>query len=64
MGVRGRAAAHKPKIIKRNAERWLEWCKARLHWTLEQWKRASPSDSPTDKSGFGGCQENAIFSNT
>jgi hypothetical protein len=22
----------------RNAKRWLEWCKAHRHWTLEQWK--------------------------
>ena len=21
-----------------NAKRWLEWCKARSHWTLEEWK--------------------------
>jgi hypothetical protein len=25
-------------IIMRNAKRWLEWCKARSHWTLEQGK--------------------------
>ena len=39
MGFHGRAAAHKPKITMRNAKRRLEWCKARPHWTLEQWKR-------------------------
>jgi hypothetical protein len=39
MGFHGRAAAHKPKITKRNAKRWLDWCKARRRWTLEQWKR-------------------------
>jgi hypothetical protein len=33
------AAAHKPKITMRNAKHRLEWCKARCHWTLEQWKR-------------------------
>jgi hypothetical protein len=38
MGFHGRASAHKPKITMRNAKRWLEWCKARHHWTLEQWK--------------------------
>jgi hypothetical protein len=30
--------AHKPKITMRNVECRLEWCKARRHWTLEQWK--------------------------
>jgi hypothetical protein len=38
VGFHGRAAAHKPKINMRNAKRHLEWCKARRHWTLEQWK--------------------------
>ncbi|XP_070962114.1 ataxin-2 homolog [Oncorhynchus clarkii lewisi] len=38
------AAAHKPKITIRNAKRRLEWCKARRHWTLEQWKRVLWSD--------------------
>ena len=33
------AAAHKPKILMRNAKRRLEGCEARRHWTLEQWKR-------------------------
>ena len=27
-----------------NAKRHLEWCKARRHWTLEQWKRVLWSD--------------------
>ena len=36
MCFHGRAAAHKPKITMRNAKRRL--CKARPHWTLEQWK--------------------------
>ena len=36
MGFHGRAASHKPKITI--SKRWLEWCKARHHWTLEQWK--------------------------
>ena len=45
MGFHGRVATHKPKIITmRNAKRWLEWCKARHHWTLEQWKRVLWSD--------------------
>ena len=37
-------AAHKPEITMRNAKRRLEWCKARHHWTLEQWKRILWSD--------------------
>jgi hypothetical protein len=28
----------------RNAKRWLEWCKARRRWTLEQWKCVLWSD--------------------
>ena len=44
MGFHGRVAAHKPKITTPNAKRWLERCKARLHWTLEQWKRVLWSD--------------------
>ena len=46
------------------------WCKACHQWPLEQWKsvlwseyHASPSGSPTDESGFGGCQENATCPN-
>ena len=44
MGFHGRAAAHKPKITMRNAKCWLEWCKARRHFTLEQGKRFIWSD--------------------
>ena len=70
MGFHGRAAAHKPKTPMGNAKRWLEWCKAWRHWTLEQWKHsldvmnhASQSGSPTDESGFGRCQDNATCPN-
>ena len=38
------ATAYKPKIAMRNDKRWLEWCKVRRHWTLEQWKRVLWSD--------------------
>ena len=38
MGFHCRAATHKPKTTMRNTNCWLEWCKARHHWTLEQWK--------------------------
>ncbi|CAI9571831.1 unnamed protein product, partial [Staurois parvus] len=34
MGFHGRAAASKPYITKCNAKRWMQWCKAHLHWTL------------------------------
>jgi hypothetical protein len=44
MGFHGRAAAHKPKTTMCNAKRKLEWCKARRHWTQEQWKRVLSSD--------------------
>ena len=39
MGFHGQAALHKLKFM-----RWLEWCKACRHWTLEQWKRVLWSD--------------------
>ena len=54
MGFHGRA--HKPKIIMRNAKRWLEWCKAIGLWSDEL---RVTIGSLMDKSGFGGCQENA-----
>ena len=44
MGFHGRAAAHKPKITMHNPKHWLDWCKAHLHWTLEQLKRVLWSD--------------------
>ena len=44
MGFHGREAAHKPKIIMRNAKPQLEWCKAYRHWTLEKWKHVLWSD--------------------
>ncbi|CAI9568656.1 unnamed protein product, partial [Staurois parvus] len=37
MGFHGRAAASKPYITNCNAKRWMPWCKARRHWTLEQY---------------------------
>ncbi|CAI9539617.1 unnamed protein product, partial [Staurois parvus] len=33
----GLAAATKPYITKCNAKRQIQWCKARCHWTLEQY---------------------------
>ena len=44
MGFHGRAAASKPYISKCNAKRRMQWCKARHHWTLEQWRRVLWSD--------------------
>uniref|UniRef100_A0A8C5PHP2 Transposase Tc1-like domain-containing protein n=1 Tax=Leptobrachium leishanense TaxID=445787 RepID=A0A8C5PHP2_9ANUR len=44
MGFHGRAAASKPYITKCNAKRRMQWCKARRHWTLEQWRRILWSD--------------------
>ena len=43
MGFHGRAAARKSKITMRNAEHQAGGCKARRHWTLEQWKRVLSS---------------------
>ncbi|CAI9620369.1 unnamed protein product, partial [Staurois parvus] len=34
MGYYGRAAASKPYTTKCNEKRWMQWCKARHHWTL------------------------------
>ncbi|CAI9575910.1 unnamed protein product, partial [Staurois parvus] len=33
MGFHGRTAASKPYITKCNAKSWMQWCKARCHWT-------------------------------
>ncbi|CAI9538094.1 unnamed protein product, partial [Staurois parvus] len=44
MGFHGRAAASKPSITKCNAKHRMPWCKARHHWTLEQWRRVLWSD--------------------
>ncbi|CAI9550647.1 unnamed protein product [Staurois parvus] len=44
MGFHGRAAASKPYITKCNGKRQMSWCKARSHWTLEQWRRVLWSD--------------------
>ncbi|CAI9540626.1 unnamed protein product [Staurois parvus] len=40
MGFHSRAAASKPY----NAKRRMSWCKARRHWTLEQWGHVLWSD--------------------
>ena len=32
-------AASKPYISKCNTKCWMQWCKARCHWTPEQWRR-------------------------
>lgn len=65
MGSHGRAAAYKLHITKHNGKCWMEWCKARHHWTVEQWSvfcgvmnHASLSGSVMDESEFGECQEN------
>ncbi|CAI9561250.1 unnamed protein product, partial [Staurois parvus] len=34
MGFHGRAAASNPYITKCNAKCWMQWRKARRHWTL------------------------------
>jgi len=44
MGFHGRAATSKPYITKCNAKRWMQWYKARDHWTLEQWRHVLWSD--------------------
>uniref|UniRef100_A0A3P8W229 Tc1-like transposase DDE domain-containing protein n=1 Tax=Cynoglossus semilaevis TaxID=244447 RepID=A0A3P8W229_CYNSE len=44
MGFHGRAAAAKPHITKCNAKRRMQWCKARRHWPLEQWRHVLWSD--------------------
>ena len=38
MDFHGRAAASKPYISKCNVKCWMQWRKARHHWTLEQWR--------------------------
>ncbi|CAI9590199.1 unnamed protein product [Staurois parvus] len=38
MGFHDQAAISKPYISKCNAKRRMQRCKARHHWTLEQWR--------------------------
>ena len=44
MGFHGQAAASTPYISKCIAERQMQWCKARPHWTLEQLRCVHWSD--------------------
>ncbi|CAI9574897.1 unnamed protein product [Staurois parvus] len=44
MGFHGQVAASKPYTTKCNAKRQMQWCKARHHWTLKQWRRVLWSD--------------------
>ncbi|CAI9567774.1 unnamed protein product, partial [Staurois parvus] len=44
MGFHGRSSASKPYITKCNAKHRMMWCKARRHWTLEQWRCVLWSD--------------------
>jgi len=44
LGFHGRAATCKPYITECNAKRQMQRCKARHHWTLEQWRRVFWSD--------------------
>ena len=44
MGFHGRAATSKPYITECNANRQMQRCNARHHWTLEQWRRVFWSD--------------------
>ena len=44
IGFHGRAAASKTYISKCNAKLQMQWCKARRHRTLEQWRRVPWSD--------------------
>ena len=52
MSFHGRASASKQYISRYNAKRWMQWCKAHCHWTLEQWRCVLWSD----ESRFSICQ--------
>ena len=38
-GMVSMVTASKPYFTNCNAKRRMQWCKARRHWTLEQWRR-------------------------
>ena len=57
MGFHGRAASHKHNITMRDAKLRLEWCKARRHWDLEQWKHVLWSV----ESRFTICQSDRVI---
>ena len=44
IGFHDRAAASKPYSSKCNTKHQMQWCKARHHWTLEQWRRVLWTD--------------------
>ncbi|CAI9624225.1 unnamed protein product [Staurois parvus] len=44
MGFHGSLAASKPYITKCNAKSRMQLCKARRHWTLEEWRCVLWSD--------------------
>ncbi|CAI9607122.1 unnamed protein product, partial [Staurois parvus] len=44
MGFHGRAAASKPYTTKCNDNHAMQWCEARRHWTLKQWRCVLWSD--------------------
>ncbi len=43
-GLNGRIAARKPLLRKANIKKRLQWAKAHVHWTLEQWYRVLWTD--------------------
>ncbi|KAI2659461.1 Transposable element Tc1 transposase [Labeo rohita] len=62
MGFHGQAAASKPYITKCNAKRRMQWCKARHHWTLEQWRCVLWIDESLVERGGGGIMVFGCFS--
>lgn len=44
LGIRAHSAAVKPFISEKNAVKRVEWCKERLHWTVESWEKICWSD--------------------
>lgn len=60
MGFQGQAAASKSYIVKHNAMRQMQWCKARHHCTLKVTNQACLSGNLIEESGFGSCQETCL----
>jgi transposase len=56
-GIRNWRAKRRPHLSEAHAKKRLEWCKARRHWTLEQWRTYMWSDECSAERGKGKSAE-------
>ena len=56
-GIANWKCRRRPHLTEAAVKKRLEWCKARQHWTLEQWRQYMWSDECSAERGKGGAQE-------